>query len=146
MIDLIKFRVISFLILLFITVSFKFYFSNFLWENEDKYILITNSSYAFLITCLIINFIMIILKVFPKTSSSNFFSKISSREEFNIIMKETTKIEKQKLYSNPKFVKMLKEKGPDESKWNWQLKARIDGKMNNISDDELDEISLSDIE
>jgi hypothetical protein len=51
--------------------------------------------------------------------------------------KITTEREKQILFKSEQFHQMLKEKGYDESKWNWQLEARKKGEMNVISDDDI---------
>jgi len=66
--------------------------------------------------------------------------------EYENITKETTEKEKEKLFTTADFQKMLQEKGADESKWNWQLKDRIRGRRNIISDDELENIDVSEDE
>jgi hypothetical protein len=144
-IDRVNFRIVSliFVTILIIIFSYKIYFSN-LWNDDIG----KNNHFMFLLYGLIIGFVFIItilfsVKIFRATSSVKNYRNYLTREECNKIMKETTELEKLKLFTNPKFIKMLKDKGSDESKWNWQLKARIEGNMNFISDDELDDISLS---
>jgi hypothetical protein len=63
--------------------------------------------------------------------------KLLSLSEFTEECITTTEREKRKLFKSEKFQQMIKEKGYDESKWNWQLEARKRGEMNVISDDEL---------
>jgi hypothetical protein len=74
------------------------------------------------------------------------YIKKLSPEEYEKITKETTEREKEKLFMTPEFQKMLQEKRDDETKWNWQLKDRLRGRRNIISDDELEDIDVSEDE
>ena len=45
-------------------------------------------------------------------------------DNYDRITKETTKIELEKLYTNPNFISMLNEKGNQKSEWVWQIKEK----------------------
>ena len=47
-----------------------------------------------------------------------------SNDNYDRITKETTKIELEKLYTNPNFISMLNEKGNQKSEWVWQIKEK----------------------
>jgi hypothetical protein len=134
--------------LIFIFVFYNIWYEPILDEDDVK-IKKDYTIFIFLISCIIIDIIMIIWKIYRFSNikkNGGRYMKTLSLEEFDLITKETTKLEKLKLYSNPKFIEMINKKGYDERKWNWQLRSRIDGKINNISDDEINDITISDEE
>lgn len=136
---------LNFLGILFTTFDFKsFYISN----DNDINKLYDYILYAIQTSLLILNSIFIFMKILLKSNWNNKINgnKKLTLDEYAAITKETTKIERQKLFSNPKFIEMINKKGNDERKWNWQLLSRINGKMNIISDDELSNITISDEE
>ncbi len=100
--------------------------------------------YAFLISLIVI----LVFYFFTKNSlnfekNTNHFIKMTSVEEYEKITQKTTEEEKEKLFETDEFAKMMLEQGEDEAKWNWQLRDRIKGSLNNISDDELENIDVS---
>jgi uncharacterized protein YjiS (DUF1127 family) len=67
-------------------------------------------------------------------------------EQYDTLKRWTTLKEKEKLLENPKFIEMLNEKGGDEANWNWQLRDRLRGRLNNLSDNDLSNIDVSESE
>lgn len=47
-----------------------------------------------------------------------------NKEEYTRQTEESTKKELSKLYNNPKYQRMMIEKGKDKSNWNWQTKEK----------------------
>lgn len=150
-------RNIKFQLLIILSISvlmkyYKFLFLHYIFGDEINY---RDELYffidKFLIFCLIAISIFTIRKIiyyskYGKRSEKHKIVKRMTSHEYSTYIKEITNSEKQKLFENRKFIEMITKKGSDESKWNWQLRARIKGKMNNISDDELSEITVSDNE
>ncbi len=143
------------LIIFSISVLLKYYKFFFLQIQLEDKINNTDQLYFFLdnflIFCLIVISIFTIGKIIYYGKYGNQFQiekhkiiKEMTSHEYSYYIKEITKSEKRKLFENPKFIEMITKKGSDESKWNWQLRAKIKGKMNNISDDEISEITVSD--
>jgi len=66
-----------------------------------------------------------------------------NKEEYNKQTEESTKKELSKLYNNPKYQRMLIEKGKDKSNWNWQTKEKEsktifrEGKESSDEDEDL---------
>jgi hypothetical protein len=141
--ELKTFLVLKFLIFMALGVH-HFYFSNYI----ENYYEINFVVYTFLLSMILLLFVFIVGKIFARSS----YSGVSFRENYLITSKineyeqeteEITAREKEKLFSNPEFISMMQEKGFDESKWNWQLNDRIEGKMKVISDDELSDLTVS---
>ncbi len=66
-----------------------------------------------------------------------------NKEEYNQQTEESTKKELSKLQNNPKYQRMMIEKGKDKSNWNWQTKEKEsktifrEGKESSDEDEDL---------
>jgi Cu/Ag efflux pump CusA len=123
------------------------YFKNYISDEDFSY---TITIYAGLISFILLILFFLISRAFidKLTSGKITTSYINaiSLEEYEKITKETTEQEKAKLFQSDEFESMLKEKGENEANWNWQLRNRMQGKLNVISDDELSNITVSEDE
>lgn len=63
--------------------------------------------------------------------------------EYEKITKEITEIEKFNLFKSQEFIQMYNEKSDHEVNWNWQLRDRMKGNLNVISDDDLTNVEVS---
>jgi len=85
-----------------------------------------------------------------EASNQKSFTSRITKEEYERSTKETTSRELQKLINDPRYSKMIKEKGTDPINWVWQTKEKekktVWRENNNNSDDEddLSQITLSD--
>lgn len=122
------------------------------WLHSDDIFLYTAAVliYAGLISLILVNLYLLLSRSFnvtlPFGKSLNRFIKMYTKDEYERTTKETTEREKEKLFQSEQMMKMMQEKGEDESKWNWQLRDRIRGKLNVFSDDELSNITVSEDE
>jgi hypothetical protein len=72
-----------------------------------------------------------------------------SKQEYESITKEATEREIEKLMRNPKFQKMVEEKGDEPKNWIWQTKEKekktvYRDRESSCDEDNLSEITLSD--
>lgn len=148
--------VFSILIILILTV---FYFENIFlnvdsgMEFQDKSILFSAHKAKYTIVfLLLILFVLLSNKLyeefetFIKYQKERVYTSYVNRqteEDYRKITEETTQREKQKLYKSWEFANMFEKKGDDEANWNWQMRDRIRGRRNVISDDELSNVSVS---
>jgi hypothetical protein len=144
------------------------FFSEFLKEefseNIIKYAKNKNRKKFYLPTILMVIAILIIFigyavkgsKEFKKTEEKKMaearpktYVKKLSKEEYEKVKAETTQRELQKLYENPKFKRLLNERGTDSKNWTWQTKEKekkVVYRDNDNSEDisDLSKITISD--
>ena len=83
--------------------------------------------------------------------STLFAEPIQDKSKYELITKETTKKEIEKLYENVKFKKMLNEKGETTENWNWQSREKAKRTVfreekSDTSDEHMSQVDFSDNE
>ena len=74
---------------------------------------------------------------------------VQDKSKYDLITKETTQKEIEKLYENERFKKMLNEKGETLEKWNWQSREKAKRTVfredkSDTSDEHMSQVDLSD--
>ena len=74
---------------------------------------------------------------------------VQDKSKYDLITKETTQKEIEKLYENERFKKMLNEKGETLEKWNWQSREKAKRPVfredkSDTSDEHMSQVDLSD--
>ncbi len=117
-------------------------------EDNFNFIFIIVLSLIFYITLFII-FLIFKIKHFDKCNiQKNRFIKTYTKDEYDKILKETTEIQKNKLFQSKEFIDMMYDKSFNEENWNWQLRERrknnLDSNLGNsrVSNDNLSEITV----
>jgi hypothetical protein len=89
-----------------------------------------------------------------KQSKKLFAENVQNREEYDMITKETTKKEIEKLFENERFKTMVDERGENQENWNWQSREKSkkvvfrevgEGKSD-TSDEHMSQVDFSDEE
>jgi len=141
-------QLVSGLILLIFSLVLQFFFFYDFFSSDFNIFGVI--SYPILISLIIVTFFILISWYINKpfeiseNKNANFKNrKFLSLEEYEKITKETTEREKEKLFASEEFGQMLISKGNNELLWNWQLRDKMREKTNQVSDDDLENLTVS---